>query len=157
MSEDPLREPLAVLGNFIREQRHQAQLTLRELAARANVSNPYLSQVERGLHEPSLRVLSSIAGALDVSASSLLSILGMGSGDDDRPATESAIRSDPHLSRDQKESLLAVYRSYLRDTDSRAEDSSDGLADPGSTATTGTDAADAGFSGGRVENDRSGP
>lgn len=113
MADDPLSEQLAGLGRFIREQRQQAQLTLRELADRANVSNPYLSQIERGLHEPSIRVLSSIAGALDLSATTLLALMGLGADDEGRPETEAAIRSDPLLSDDQRSSLLAVYRSYV--------------------------------------------
>ena len=63
---------LRALGDFIKAQRQMAELSLRELAARTNVSNPYLSQIERGLHEPSVRVLKAIAGALNMSAESLL-------------------------------------------------------------------------------------
>jgi len=114
------------LGNFIRTQRRLANLTLREMAELAKVSNPYLSQVERGLHEPSVRVLRSIAAALNMSAETLLAQAGLldaaggtpaaathtGKKDDARP-TEAAIRLDPDLSESQKEALLAVYRSFL--------------------------------------------
>jgi transcriptional regulator with XRE-family HTH domain len=116
MADDPLRKQLLALGQFIREQRHQAELSLRELADRANVSNPYLSQIERGLHEPSVRVLKAIAGALNVPIDTLLARAGVltgRSGDDDGSATERSILADVRLTDDQRRSLLAVYRSYL--------------------------------------------
>ncbi|HET6810113.1 MAG TPA: helix-turn-helix transcriptional regulator [Acidimicrobiales bacterium] len=103
------------MGRFIRSQRTLANLSLRELAERTNVSNPYLSQIERGLHEPSVRVLRSIAHALNVSAESLLAQAGLIEGTDPtRPATtvEEAVRADPGLTDGQKEALLSVYRSY---------------------------------------------
>ena len=105
------------LGALIRAQRTQAELTLRELAARANVSNPYLSQIERGLHEPSVRVLKAIAGALNLSAESLLIQAGVLEGDEDDapPSVEEAVRADPRLSKDQRAALLSVYRSFLDD------------------------------------------
>ena len=81
------RRQLEVLGELIRKQRQQAELTLRELAERTNVSNPYLSQIERGLHEPSVRVLKAIAGALNLSAESLLVQAGVLDGTD---ATDAA-------------------------------------------------------------------
>jgi transcriptional regulator with XRE-family HTH domain len=111
---------LTALGEFIRSQRRLANLSLRELAERTNVSNPYLSQIERGMHEPSVRVLRSIAHALNVSAETLLSQAGLldrntdGSPEEPRaPDTEASIRADPRLSDAQKQALLAVYRSYL--------------------------------------------
>jgi transcriptional regulator with XRE-family HTH domain len=111
---------LAAMGEFIRSQRRLANLSLRELAERTNVSNPYLSQIERGMHEPSVRVLRSIAHALNVSAETLLSQVGDPDrdGSEDReaerlPDTEATIRADPALSDAQKEALLAVYRSYV--------------------------------------------
>jgi transcriptional regulator with XRE-family HTH domain len=122
------------LGSFIRTQRRLANLTLREMAELAKVSNPYLSQVERGLHEPSVRVLRSIAAALNISADTLLAqaglLAGSGSGLNDAessapgaagegrhpadtPTTEAAIRLDPALSQSQKVALLAVYRGFV--------------------------------------------
>ena len=71
------KDPWTVLGGYIRSQRQLAQLSLRELAARTNVSNAYLSQIERGLHEPSVRVITSIADALQLSAEALLSQAGV--------------------------------------------------------------------------------
>jgi transcriptional regulator with XRE-family HTH domain len=118
-ADDPWHHQLERLGSFIRSQRRLANLSLRQLAERTNVSNPYLSQIERGLHEPSVRVLKSIARALNVSAETLLAQAGLleelQGGDDDagHPDTEAAIRADPGLTDDQKEALLAVYRSYV--------------------------------------------
>jgi transcriptional regulator with XRE-family HTH domain len=104
-----------LLGSFIRAQRQMANLSLRELSAMTEVSNPYLSQIERGLSEPSARVLKSIAQALNISAEALFTQAGFMSEsvqpDDD--ATESALRMDPRLTEPQKRALLAVYRSYL--------------------------------------------
>jgi transcriptional regulator with XRE-family HTH domain len=113
------RSQLEALGELIRERRHQAELTLRELAERTNVSNPYLSQIERGLHEPSVRVLRAIAGALNLSAESLLHQAGMLEGTDTAPpappTVEEAVRADPRLSPDQQAALLSVYASFVED------------------------------------------
>ena len=114
MVRDPWQEHVDALGQFIRSQRQLAKLSLRELAARARVSNPYLSQIERGLHEPSVRVLSSIASALGISPETLLARAGLGDDVDAAPAeTEAAIRADPALTDEQKNALLGVYRSYV--------------------------------------------
>jgi transcriptional regulator with XRE-family HTH domain len=120
MTTDAWQEHLDSLGSFIRSQRKLANLSLRDLAERTRISNPYLSQVERGLHEPSVRVLKAIAQALNVSAETLLAQAGLledDDGDDERadggPSTEAAIRADPDLTDDQKTALLAVYRSYV--------------------------------------------
>lgn len=113
------RRQLEALGALIRAQRTQAELTLRELAARTNVSNPYLSQIERGLHEPSVRVLKAIAGALNLSAESLLvqaGVLDRDEGTEARPpSVEDAVNTDPRLSADQRQALLSVYKSFLDD------------------------------------------
>jgi transcriptional regulator with XRE-family HTH domain len=108
-------DPRHVLGDFIRAQRQMANLSLRQLSALAEVSNPYLSQVERGLHEPSVRVLKSIADALNVSAETLFEQAGLISGTEklDSEETERAIRADRRLSQAQRRALLSVYRSYL--------------------------------------------
>jgi transcriptional regulator with XRE-family HTH domain len=112
------------LGAFIRQQRERAGLSLRQLAELTSLSNPYLSQVERGLHQPSVRVLKAISDALNLSAETLLAEAGlidaMAGGSPDRkqagqepaaPATEDAIFADPRLSEEQKAALIAVYRS----------------------------------------------
>ena len=104
-----------MLGGFISTQRQVANLTLRQLSSMTEISNPYLSQVERGLHEPSIRVLKSIADALNVSAEILFEQAGLITGSEKfgDEATESAIRADQRLSEAQRLALLAVYRSYV--------------------------------------------
>lgn len=114
--DDAARKQLESLGEFIRERRKQAQYSLRDLADRANVSNPYLSQIERGLHTPSVRVLKAIAAALNVSAESLLVQAGLlEAADSEAPgaSVEDSIRADTRLSDEQRSAMLAVYRSYV--------------------------------------------
>jgi len=112
------------LGAFIRSQRQLANLSLRQLAELTSLSNPYLSQVERGLHEPSVRVLKAISDALNVSAETLLAQAGLvdavagqsaGGAAETEPEdrTAAAIAVDKRLSDDQKAALLAVYRSMV--------------------------------------------
>jgi transcriptional regulator with XRE-family HTH domain len=115
---DPWQAHLDALGEFIRSQRRLAKLSLRDLAERTHVSNPYLSQIERGLHEPSVRVLKSIAQALNLSAETLLARAGLLEGDDPpgdggSGSTEAAIRDDANLTEEQRTALLAVYHSYV--------------------------------------------
>lgn len=114
--DDAARKQLQSLGEFIRDRRKSAEYSLRDLAEKANVSNPYLSQIERGLHTPSVRVLKAIATALNVSAETLLvqaGLLETNDGAEPGPSVDDALRADPHLTEDQKAALLAVYRSYL--------------------------------------------
>ena len=106
------------LGEYIRLQRQMADLSLRGMAGLTKVSNAYLSQVERGLHQPSLRVLHAIAQALGIPADTLLAQAGFTSdaardGAPSRPPTEEAIRSDPDLTPEEREALLQVYRSFV--------------------------------------------
>jgi transcriptional regulator with XRE-family HTH domain len=109
---------LRELGEYIRLQRQMADLSLRRLAELTNVSNAYLSQIERGLHQPSLRVLRSIAQALNVSADTLLLQAGLidsaaGSDDAAKPTdTETVILNDPELTSEERDALLRVYRSF---------------------------------------------
>lgn len=115
-ARDVGKAQLDKLGRVIRERRRQAELSLRDMAARTNVSNPYLSQLERGLHQPSVRVLKSIAGALNMSAEALMVQAGLLDSPDDAPPAASvpdAVRADPDLTDEQKDALLAVYRSYI--------------------------------------------
>jgi transcriptional regulator with XRE-family HTH domain len=108
------------LGDYIREQRSSAQISLRQLAALAGVSNPYLSQIERGLRKPSAEILQQIAKALRISAEALYvqaGILEERYGDSDVPA---AILSDAHLAERQKQVLLELYEAYRRETESKA-------------------------------------
>ena len=110
------RSQVEKLGRIIRERRVQAELSLRDLAARTNVSNPYLSQIERGLHQPSVRVLKAIAGALNMSAETLMVQAGLLDEPADAtpaPSVAEAVRADPDLTDDQRAALLAVYRSYV--------------------------------------------
>jgi transcriptional regulator with XRE-family HTH domain len=115
---DDDREPrLRGLGEYIRLQRQMADLSLRRMAELTDVSNAYLSQIERGLHEPSLRVLRAIANALNMSAATLLAQAGMVDAATAPPPrmrtdTETAIKEDPELATEEKEALLAVYRSF---------------------------------------------
>lgn len=116
---DPWKEHLLALGDLIRSQRRLANLSLRQLAELAQVSNPYLSQIERGLHQPSVRVLVSIAEALGLPPDTLLARAGMlreedvpQDTSDPRAVMERTIRADPLLSDEQKDALLTVYRSY---------------------------------------------
>jgi transcriptional regulator with XRE-family HTH domain len=116
------------LGAFIRTQRRMANLSLRQLAELTQLSNPYLSQIERGLHQPSVRVLKQISDALNLSAETLMAQAGLidavadgaAGGNDGTeatpktvPPTEDAIRADERLSAEQKAALIAVYRSML--------------------------------------------
>ena len=104
------------LGEFIRAQRQLANLSLREMASMTSVSNAYLSQVERGLHQPSLKVLHSIAAALQLSTEQLLAQAGWASSAREASGTgrtEEAIRTDPRLSPEQRAALLGVYRSFV--------------------------------------------
>lgn len=116
MANDAWQGRLEALGGFIRAQRQLSHLTLRQMAELTRVSNPYLSQVERGLHEPSMRVLGSIAAALNLSTETLLAQAGLLTDDGAEGAvarTTTAIRTDPNLTEAQKEALLAVYRSFV--------------------------------------------
>ena len=99
------------LGDFIRAQRELMELSQRQLAKMAQLSNPYLSQIERGLHEPSVRVLKALAEALNVRAATLLSYAGL-MDRDDVPSVVEAVQADPNLTDEQKAALLGVYRSF---------------------------------------------
>jgi transcriptional regulator with XRE-family HTH domain len=105
------------LGDYIREQRSSSQISLRQLAKLAGVSNPYLSQIERGLRKPSAEILQQIAKALRISAEALYvqaGILEERYGDSDVPA---AVLSDAHLQERQKQVLLELYEAYRREND----------------------------------------
>jgi transcriptional regulator with XRE-family HTH domain len=125
-SGDGWQAQMAGLGGFIRMQRRLADMSLREMANLTSVSNAYLSQIERGLHQPSLRVLRSIAQALSIAPEDLLRRANFMTGRDDTspaagsapelPDTEAAILADPRLSQDQREALLNVYRSFRDQT-----------------------------------------
>lgn len=123
-TSDPWQLQLSALGAFIRAQRRLADLSLREMAAITKISNAYLSQVERGLHQPSLKVLQAIGEALGISNRDLLSHAGFSEAPDAdgavrRSDTEQAILADPRLSEEQKAALVAVYRGFTGGTPPR--------------------------------------
>jgi transcriptional regulator with XRE-family HTH domain len=103
------------VGDFIRQQRSAARVSLRELARTAGVSNPYLSQVERGLRKPSAEILASIARGLKISAESLYEQAGILDRRSGNPDTVAAIRSDTALSERHKAVLLELYETYVRE------------------------------------------
>jgi transcriptional regulator with XRE-family HTH domain len=139
----PWTAQMDALGGYIRTQRQLARLSLREMANMTQISNAYLSQVERGLHQPSLKVLHSIADALHLSAEQLLDHAGWAPAEGAGPGpgagldahlssdtanasattaapgppppgdTEAAIMSDPRLSESQRDALIGVYRSFV--------------------------------------------
>ncbi len=113
--------PASAFGEFIKSQRKLAALSQRELAKLAHLSDAYLSQLERGLHEPSVRVLHGLSDALNVPADRLLRFLGRDgesrSESDDVMTTEKAVLLDDKLTDVQKQSLLDIYRSFIAAND----------------------------------------
>ena len=101
------------LGTYLRDQRVAAEMSLRQLAEQAGVSNPYLSQIERGLRRPSAEVLQALAKALRISAEQVYVQAGILNPDDDQVrSVELAILGDPMLSERQKQALLEVYEAF---------------------------------------------
>ena len=120
------------IGEYIREQREQAKISMRQLAQSAGVSNPYLSQIERGLRKPSADILQQIAKGLRISAEALYVQAGIL---EDRPAdsgVRSALLADPQLSERQKQVLMEIYESFRRENAATAEAAADAdtAADP---------------------------
>jgi transcriptional regulator with XRE-family HTH domain len=116
LTEDTWKSQVEALGEVIKTQRKLAKLSLRELAHLSDLSNAYLSQLERGLHEPSIRVVKSLAAAFDLPAEVLLERAGLLKEDvSDGPQPdriETAIVADKRLTDTQKQALLGVYRSF---------------------------------------------
>jgi transcriptional regulator with XRE-family HTH domain len=118
---EPRDSQMQALGDFIRDKRKLANLSLRQLAERTKLSNPYLSQIERGLHQPSVRVIRLISDALNVSTETLLTHAGVlhretASGTRSEPAPpdiEAAIRAERRLTDAQQAALIALLRSML--------------------------------------------
>src|ERR1700728_3811489 len=105
------------IGEYIKEQREQARISIRQLAQQAGVSNPYLSQVERGQRNPSAEILQQIAKGLRISAEALYVRAGIL---EDRPAdsgVRSALLADPNLSERQKQVLIEIYESFRRESE----------------------------------------
>jgi transcriptional regulator with XRE-family HTH domain len=116
-----ITDQLGSLGEFIAGQRRAAQLSLRQLAAQAGISNPYLSQIERGLRKPSAEVLQQLAKALRVSAETLYVRAGI-LDPDDHPATsvEVAVLADSAITERQKRVLVDVYTSFVKENERTA-------------------------------------
>ena len=133
LKEAAAKAPLigaGTIGDFIREQRQQAQVSLRQLSKLAGVSNPYLSQVERGLRRPSAEILQQIAKGLRISAEQLYVRAGIL---EDRPAVSElvpAIRSDPALTERQKNVLVEIYETFRRENSAAGLDPSPATARP---------------------------
>ncbi|MEW2077556.1 helix-turn-helix domain-containing protein [Streptomyces sp. NPDC017966] len=119
------------LGEYLREQRRSAQLSLRQLADAAGVSNPYLSQIERGLRKPSAEVLQQVAKALRISAETLYVRAGILDAERDRSEAETraAVLADPALTGRQKQVLLQIYESFRKENGFGGAE--DGEATPG--------------------------
>ena len=109
------------VGDFIRDQRHSGQLSLRKLADRAGVSNPYLSQIERGLRKPSAEILQQIAHALEISAETLYIQAGILDERDLEADLLESIRRDPALTVDQKKTLSHIYLSFRTQNEAEGE------------------------------------
>ena len=113
MAKSKVGKTVENLGDYLREQRVSAQLSLRQLAEQTGVSNPYLSQIERGLRRPSAEVLQQLAKALRISAETLYVRAGILDPDEDGVrSVELAVLADPGLTERQKQALLDVYQSF---------------------------------------------
>lgn len=108
-----VEDRLKSLGEFIRQQRESTEMSVRRLAELAGVSNPYLSQIERGLRKPSADILQQLAKALKISAESLYAQAGLLNTDAEVSSVPEAIQADQHLTDEQKQALLNVYRSFV--------------------------------------------
>ena len=113
------------VGRFIREQRESARITLRKLSDLAGISNPYLSQIERGLRKPSAEILQQIARALEISSETLYIRAGILEERDGDADLVNEIRRDPWIDEEQKRTLIRIYESFraARSTDGSAEES----------------------------------
>lgn len=111
------------LGEYLREQRRNAQLTLRQLADAAGVSNPYLSQIERGLRKPSAEILQQLAKALRISAETLYVQAGiLDEREPEAAGVRGAILADPSINERQKQVLLQVYESFRKENGLAADE-----------------------------------
>lgn len=112
---EALEARLRELGAFIRDQRRRDRLSLRKLSELAGISNPYLSQIERGLRKPSAEILQAIARGLQISAETLYVQAGILDERDDAPDLVAQIRRDPTITDGQKQALIEIYRSFQRE------------------------------------------
>ena len=130
MSRNPA-ERLHEVGEFIRQQRENAQQSIRDLARAAGVSNPYLSQIERGIRKPSADILQQIARALEISAESLYVRAGILDGTEQRTSSVTeAVTADERLTPEQRQSLLSVYRSFIAANESAGASGSSADGNP---------------------------
>ncbi|KAA5829255.1 helix-turn-helix transcriptional regulator [Saccharopolyspora hirsuta] len=118
-----VNQAVSDLGSYIRTQRNNAQISLRQLAKLAGVSNPYLSQVERGLRKPSAEILQQIAKGLRISAEALYVQAGILERRESGPVVD-AILADPQLNERQKQVLLDIYASFRREHDAEPDEDS---------------------------------
>jgi transcriptional regulator with XRE-family HTH domain len=116
-----LPDPWRDLGEFIREQRNVARLSVRRLSDMAGISNPYLSQIERGLRRPSAEILQQIAKALRISAETLYVRAGILEAREVEGDLKEAIMAEPSLTDEQKQTLLRIYLSFRRENGADAE------------------------------------
>ena len=114
------------LGEFIREQRRVGHLSLRKLSEMAGISNPYLSQIERGLRKPSAEILQQIARALEISSETLYVRAGILEERDGGPTSSAEIRRDPDLAEEQKKTLIRIYESFRHENEGRSRPRSAG-------------------------------
>jgi transcriptional regulator with XRE-family HTH domain len=148
------------LGAFIREQRGSARLSLRHLSELAGISNPYLSQIERGLRRPSAEILQQIAKALRISAETLYVQAGILDPPEGTPDLSRAIMADQAISEEQKQALVRIYLSFRREFEeeqaqaaaARAHDESQG-SEPTAPEQSAPDPADPGPSAGPAPTD----
>ncbi len=138
-----LPDKLNDLGSFIREQRSSARLSLRRLSELAGISNPYLSQIERGLRRPSAEILQQIAKALRISAETLYVQAGILERPDGDTDLSRHIFADHHLTEEQRQAMMRIYLSFRHENDDEAEaatpetDGAPGAAGVGAVATDG--------------------
>jgi transcriptional regulator with XRE-family HTH domain len=132
--KEPAREGAQLvneLGSFIREQRSSARLSLRRLSELAGISNPYLSQIERGLRRPSAEILQQIAKALRISAETLYVQAGILERPDGDTDLSRHIFADRHLTEEQRQALLRIYLSFRHENEDQAESGQVGAPDGG--------------------------
>ena len=134
MAKIKVAKTVESLGEYLREQRVSAQLSLRQLAEQTGVSNPYLSQIERGLRRPSAEVLQQLAKALRISAEQLYVHAGFLEFRDGNQELVAAVLGDPDLGERQKQVLLDIYESFRREN-------AQGRVEAGSTDVSGPGAA----------------
>ena len=117
------------LGEFIRDQRRVGHLSLRKLSEMAGISNPYLSQIERGLRKPSAEILQSLARALEISSETLYVRAGILDARDGTADLMAEIRLDPHINEDQKKTLIRIYESFRHENGDGEALQAEGVAD----------------------------